>query len=231
MSDVPLRGIIFDMDGVLCDSERWICEAARAMFRTVHGVEVAAEEFIPFVGTGEDRYLGGVAEARGIRLAMPADKERTYALYLELIRGRLEPLTGAVEFIAGARRRGLRLAVATSADAIKLAGNLREIGLPPDRFDATVNGSEIARKKPFPDLFLRAAELLRLPAGECLVVEDAINGVQAGRAAGARVLGLTTSFPAAALRAAGAQWIAPHLGGVPADLLALAQGSHPASGR
>jgi beta-phosphoglucomutase len=230
MSDVPLRGIIFDMDGVLCDSERWICEAARAMFRTVHRIEVAEEEFVPFVGTGEDRYLGGVAERRGITLDMPADKERTYALYLELIRGRLAPLTGVVEFIAGARWRGLRLAVATSADAVKLAGNLREIGLPAGRFDATVNGSEIARKKPFPDLFLRAAELLGLPPGECLVVEDAINGVQAGRAAGARVLGLTTSFPAAALQAAGAQWTAPHLGGVPADLLALVQGAHPAAG-
>ncbi|HYE04167.1 MAG TPA: HAD-IA family hydrolase [Planctomycetota bacterium] len=217
-----LRGVIFDMDGVLCDSEHLICEAARMMFRTVHGVDVGADEFTPFVGTGEDRYLGGVAERRGVRLDMPADKQRTYAIYLELIKGRLRPLPGVMDFTAACRARGLKLAVGSSADRIKVVGNLAEIGLPTERFDAIATGSDVARKKPFPDLFLRAAELIGVPAADCLVIEDAVSGVRAGKAAGAKVLGLTTSFPADALRAVGADWIAPDLSAVPGDIMASA---------
>ena len=74
---------------------------------------------------GEDRYLGGVAEARGIPMDPERDKARTYALYLEVIKGRLKPLPGVVDFVAECRRRGLKTAVASSADEIKVKGNLQ----------------------------------------------------------------------------------------------------------
>ncbi|MFB3892828.1 MAG: HAD-IA family hydrolase [Phycisphaerae bacterium] len=216
MSEQPaFRGIIFDMDGVLCDSEPFICEAACRMFAERHGVTVKPEDFIPFVGAGENRYIGGVAEKYGIALDLARDKARTYEIYLDIIKGRLRPLAGAREFIADCRRRGLKLAVATSADRVKMEGNLREIGLPVSTFDTTVNGLEIERKKPFPDIFRLAARRLGLPNSECLVVEDAPNGIQAAKAAGSRCLGLTTSFDEKALRAAGADWTAKDLAHVP----------------
>jgi sugar-phosphatase len=99
-----------------------------------------------------------------------------------------------------------------------MAGNLREIGVPEETFDAIVTGSDVERKKPHPDAFLLAADRLDLPADRCLVVEDAPNGCQAAIAAGAKCLGLTTSFDAATLTDAGAHWVAPHLGEVPADV-------------
>lgn len=214
------RGIIFDMDGVLCDSEPFICEAACRMFAESYGVTVQPADFIPFVGAGENRYIGGVAEKHGVRLNLEADKARTYAIYLEIIRGRLGPLPGVREFVAEARRRGLKLAVATSADRVKMEGNLREIGVPASTFDVTVNGLEIERKKPFPDIFLLAARRLGLEAADCIVVEDAPNGIQAAKAAGAKCLGLTTSFDEAMLRAAGADWIAPNLAHAPPAIFA-----------
>ena len=217
-----LRGVIFDMDGVLCDSEPFICEAACRMFAELHHLTVSPEDFVPFVGTGENRYLGGVAEKHGVKLDLERDKRRTYQIYLEIIRGRLEPLPGARDFLADCRRRGLKLAVATSADRIKMEGNLAQIGLPPETFDVTVNGLDIERKKPHPDIFLLAARRLGLPAASCLVVEDAPNGIQAGRAAGSRCLGLTTSFDAATLRQAGAEWTAPDLSRVPEEILSAA---------
>ncbi len=61
------------------------------------------EDFRPFVGTGEDRFLGGPAEIRGIALDLPAAKARTYQIYLDLIRGRLGPLPGAPEFVRKCR--------------------------------------------------------------------------------------------------------------------------------
>ena len=206
-----LAGVIFDMDGVLCDSEPFICAAACRMFLERHGVPVQPEDFRPFVGAGENRYLGGVAEQYGVTLALEADKARTYAIYLEIIRGRLRPLPGVREFIAACRQRGLKLAVATSADEVKLKGNLAEIGLPCATFDVCVHGLQAERKKPFPDLFQLAAKGLGLDNAECLVVEDAPNGIQAAKAAGSPCLGLTTSFPEHVLRAAGADFVAANL--------------------
>ncbi|MFW5750687.1 MAG: HAD family hydrolase, partial [Planctomycetota bacterium] len=157
-------------------------------------------------------------EAHGISITMPAAKDRTYAIYLELIRGRLPPLHGAVVFIRRARAAGLRLAVASAADRVKVEGNLAEIGVPASEFAAVITGSEVARKKPHPEGFLAAAAAMGVPGEQCLVVEDAINGCSAGVAAGATVLGLTTSFDAAALCEAGAQYTAPDLAAVPAAL-------------
>lgn len=215
-------GIVFDMDGVLCDSEPFICEAAMRMFAERYGLQVRPDDFLPFVGAGEDRYLGGVAEKYGVKWDLHADKARTYQIYLEIIRGRLKPLTGVADFIAGCRRRGMRLAVATSADAIKMQGNLAEIGVPPQTFDVCINGLEVNRKKPDPEIFLLAIRRLGLQPGECLVIEDAPNGIRAGKAAGAKCLGLTTSFSVAELRAAGADWTAPDLAHVPPEVLETA---------
>jgi len=213
-----IGGVIFDMDGVLVDSERYICEAATRMFAET-GADVRPEEFEPFVGAGEDRYIGGVAEGRGIAIDLAAAKARTYAIYAELVRGRIEPLPGAREFIASARARGLRLAVASSADRVKVETNLREMGFAESVFDAVVNGLDVRRKKPDPEIFLLAARRLGLDPRRCLVVEDAENGVRAGRSAGARVLGITTSFPPERLTACGADWTAPDLARAPAGAL------------
>jgi len=213
-------GVIFDMDGVLCDSEPFICEAAIRMLQERHGVTAAPADFVPFVGAGENRYLGGVAQKYGVELNLESDKARTYAIYLEIIRGRLQPLAGVHEFIADCRRRGLKIAVASSADRTKVDGNLREIGVPGETFDAVVNGLDVVNKKPHPEIFLLAASKLALPADRCLVVEDAPNGVQAAKAATASCLGLTTSFTADQLRQCGANWIAPDLAHVPADIWA-----------
>jgi len=210
-----IQGIIFDMDGVLCDSEPFIAEAAGRMFAERHGVAVKPEDFRPFIGMGEDRFLGGVAGKYGVTLDMPADKDRTYTLYLEIIRGRMHPLPGAHDFVVACRQRGLKLAIATSADRVKLDGNLREIGLTPDLFDACVTGDEVRRKKPAPDIFLTAARKAHMPPTAVLVIEDAPNGIQAAKAAGMRALGITSSFSADALSAAGADWTAPGLAHVP----------------
>lgn len=215
MTQQTVRGVIFDMDGVLCDSEQYICEAACRMFREVHHTTVQPGDFLPFVGAGENRYLGGVAEKYGLPFDLERDKARTYAIYLEIIHGRLTPLPGAVEFIRNCRAKGLKLAVATSADRVKLVGNLREIGIPEDRFDAVITGNDVERKKPDPEIFLLAAQYLGLSAAATVVVEDAPNGVQAAKAAGANCLALTTSFGEKTLRAAGADWIAPDLAHVP----------------
>ncbi|GMU24348.1 MAG: hydrolase [Phycisphaerae bacterium] len=215
MMQLPL-GVIFDMDGVLLDSEPFICKAACMMFAE-RGLQVRPEDFLPFVGAGENRYIGGVAEKYEFPVEIEEVKRRTYDIYLEIIRGRLEPLPGVHGFLAACREAGKKMALATSADFRKAEGNLREIGLPMSTFDAIVTGEDVVHKKPAPEIFLAAAAKLDLDPRRCLVVEDAVNGVAAARAAGSRCLALTTSFSRQQL--AGADWFAPDLSAAPREAL------------
>jgi beta-phosphoglucomutase-like phosphatase (HAD superfamily) len=100
------------------------------------------------------------------------------------------------------RAAGLRLAVASSADDVKIAANLRQIGLPPETWDCVVTGETVKAKKPAPDIFLGAAARLGLAPNQCVVVEDALNGVQAAKAAGMRCIAVAQSFSAEQLGAA-----------------------------
>ena len=211
-----IKAVIFDMDGVLVDSERYICDAAIRMLAE-EGVTARPADFLPFVGAGEDRYLGGVAAHYGVTLDLLAAKARTYALYDSIVRGRLVPLPGVYAFLALCAQRKLLTAVATSADATKMHINLREIALPEGRFDALVNGLDVNEKKPHPGIFLTAAARLGVAPAACLVVEDAVNGVAAARAAGCRCLALTTTFSREALT--GADWFAATLADAPPECL------------
>ncbi len=195
--ELPL-GVIFDMDGVLVDSEEFICEASCRMFKE-KGLTVHPDDFLPFVGTGEDRYIGGVAEKYKFPVDINTAKKRTYDIYLQIIKGSLKPLPGVYEFIEVCQSMGKKIAVASSADRRKVMGNLAEIGLGTDRFDAVITAEDVIYKKPAPDIFLLAAERLGFASQNCLVVEDAVTGVAAAKAAGAHCLALTSSFTQAQL--------------------------------
>ena len=188
-----MRATIFDMDGVLADSEPLICAAACAMFRE-RGLEVRPEDFEPFVGAGENRYIGGVAEKYGFPLQIDEAKARTYALYLEMVPEKLKVFPGAFELVTACREAGWPCAVASSADRIKVEANLRKIGLPWETWQAVVTAEDVERRKPDPAIFLKAAERLGVPSARCTVVEDAVNGVTAAKAAGMRCVAVATSF-------------------------------------
>jgi HAD superfamily hydrolase (TIGR01509 family) len=211
-----LSGIIFDMDGVIVDSEPFICEAAIRMFAEM-GHTVKPDDFLPFVGAGENRYVGGPAEKYGIQINVEKAKNRTYELYAEIVKGRLKTLPGVHQFIEKARSRGLKLAVASAADLVKVRINLTEVGLTDEIFDAVVSGSDVEKKKPDPEIFILAAHKLGLPSEGCLVVEDAVNGVRAAKSAGSKCLALTTTFSADQLTLA--DWIAPDLAHAPEECL------------
>ena len=211
-----IRAVIFDMDGVLADSEAFICEAAMAMFAE-HGITTRPEDFVPWVGTGENSYLGNVAKQYGFDIDITRDKARTYEIHGEIIVGRLKALPGSVEFVKLCRKRGLKTAVATGADEKKMNDVLAEICLPPGDFDTVVNGLDVERGKPAPDIFLTAASRLGVDPADCLIVEDSTAGLAAALASGARVLGLCTTNTAD--RMSDAHWVCENLGNAPADVL------------
>jgi HAD superfamily hydrolase (TIGR01509 family) len=203
-----IKGVLFDMDGVLVDTEEFIRKAAILMFKEL-GLEAKHEDFFEFIGAGENRFISGVAEKYNFAFDLPSGKARTYEIYSELIKNNLHPLPGVHSFIDECKKRGLKTALATSADRTKMESNLKEIGMPENIFDAVVNALDVKRQKPFPDIYQKAASLIGLDPTECLVVEDAINGVKAAKDAGAKCLGLTTSFTEDDLAAA--DWFAENL--------------------
>lgn len=211
-----LKGILFDMDGVLVDSEEYIFEATKMMFAE-HGFVVKREDAFPFVGTGENNYIAGIGKANGFEVDIERDKARTYQIYAEITHGKLNALPGVKNFIEECGHLGFKMAIASSADKVKILINLTEIGLSPENFQAIVNGQDVENKKPFPDIYLLAAEKLELDPKECLVVEDAISGVTSGKAANCKCLALTTSFSADLLTEA--DWICHNLSDVPKDAI------------
>jgi HAD superfamily hydrolase (TIGR01509 family) len=194
--------VIFDMDGVLTDSEPVINAAAMRGLEE-YGIQPSPEDFEPFVGMGEDRYIGGVAEKYGL-VYRPEMKRRVYEIYLEILPDMLRGFPGVLELLGDLRARGVSLAVASSADRVKVEANLKGIGVDLAWFGAVVTGEDVEKKKPSPDIFLAAARKLGIPPDRCCVVEDALSGVRAAKAAGARCVAVGTSFPLAELELAGA---------------------------
>lgn len=205
-----MKSILFDMDGVLVDSEPVIRAAATEGLKR-YGVPAKEEDFIPFTGMGEDRFIGGVAEKYGFEY-LPEMKKLVYEIYGELVDDRLEVYPHTRPTLDKLRALGYKMALASSADHVKITHNLRVAGIPHEIFDAVIGGEDIERKKPHPDIYLLAASRLSASPNECVVVEDAVSGVQAGKAAGASVIGITTSFSARELSMAGADAIAGGIG-------------------
>jgi HAD superfamily hydrolase (TIGR01509 family) len=196
-----IRAVIFDMDGVLVDSEPLLNVAAIAMFKE-KGLTAQPADFLPFVGAGENRYIGGVAEKHHFSLDLPAAKQRTYEIYLDLVSSQLEAFPGAYDLVLACRQAGLVISVASSADRIKVFANLRKINLPPEFWDTVVVAEQVKHQKPAPDIFLSAAQNLNVKPAECVVIEDTVNGVRAAKAAGMRCVAVATTFPVERLQEA-----------------------------
>ena len=211
------KAIIFDMDGTLVDSEPAITFAAMEVIRRL-GYEVKAEEFKPFTGMGDDLFIGGVLESHG-GTYHTAYKEEAYRIYGEKANDIVTVYPWSKVTLARLHDMGYRLAVASASDLTKVSCNLACIGVDLSIFDAIVTGSDVTRKKPAPDIFLKAAEKIGVEPKNCIVAEDALSGVQAAKAAGMTAIAVTTSFPAEELAKAGADRITDDLAILPAFAL------------
>lgn len=186
------KAILFDMDGVLIESE-WLMRDTAIQSLAEHGVTAQHEDFLEFTGCGEDRFIGGVAEKYGLTYT-PAIKERAYDFFGQRVMAETSVPQGVREMLMELQSRGLKLAVCSAADRRKVLYNLMAIGVTEDTFGAFITGSEVERKKPFPDIYLMGAEKLGVAPEDCLVVEDAVSGIQAAHAAGMDAAAVPTTF-------------------------------------
>jgi beta-phosphoglucomutase len=188
-SPAPLRAVIFDADGVLVDSYRAHFEAWKAMGREL-GMDLAEETFAATFGRRNEDLMHDLWGDAVAEDDVPAWSDWKEATYREILLRDFPAMDGARELIDALRDADFRLAVGSSGPpenvAVCIQGLEREAA-----FDATVDGSQVTRGKPEPEVFLKAAEKLGVPPARCAVVEDAVAGVEAAKRAGMAAVGLT----------------------------------------
>ena len=180
-----LEGIIFDLDGVLCRTDRYHLAAWRMLAGRL-GIALPPDAAERTRGVGRMESLDIVLGERSgdftreQKLALAEEKNALYREYLaHLTPADAEPL--AQETLTELRRRGIKLAVASSSRNAPLI--IEKLGFT-TLLDAVIDGSMISRSKPDPEVFLKAAAALALPSARCAVVEDAQSGIEAARRGG-----------------------------------------------
>ena len=180
-----MRGAIFDMDGLLIDSE-WMWQKTWHAIAAERGVVLPDSFPSEVCGTGGKRTREVIRLRYGVDDPEPIMRECTERVH-KLQENGVPLKSGARTILDGLRAQGCRIAVASSSPMDMIERNLRLHGIE-DRFDALVSGRDAPHGKPAPDVFLMAAERIGVAPEECWVFEDSPIGVEAGWRAGCRVV-------------------------------------------
>ncbi|KAA9325961.1 HAD family hydrolase [Adhaeribacter soli] len=180
--------LIFDMDGVLLDSEPLYRNMNQVLFREL-GAEITEEEYEAFIGISATKMWQYIKEKCGL----PQTVEELKALEKErkhqtLLQTNLAPTAGIVAFLDHLKQTGHTLALASSSLQKNIGLILSKLDIA-HYFDLIVSGEQVANGKPEPDIFLKAAAHYNQPPANCIVIEDSRNGVQAAKAAGMFCIG------------------------------------------
>ena len=181
--------VIFDMDGVLVDTEPIYIDISRGLFRKC-GIEISEERMMSYIGVPAKRMWAEIK--RDFRLSQSLDElvheERAEQWQRLSSMKILPPTDGVVPFLRQLMTAGIRRAIAssTSLDLVQLIISKALIGR---YFEAVISGDAVKEGKPAPDIFLRAASELGCPPSDCVVVEDSPHGIRGAKRAGMKAVG------------------------------------------
>jgi HAD superfamily hydrolase (TIGR01509 family) len=182
----PIRAVIFDMDGVLVDSEPLHIKAEKKTLAP-YGIELSEKEINHYMGMGVKTMLKSLIKK--YKLSLPEDT--LFRIHennlIEQLQG-VATISNAVELIDFLIDNHIQLALASSSSRRLIDFVLKKLDLDA-KFDIAISGEEVPNGKPFPDIFLKAAEILNLPSDQCMVIEDSKNGVTAAKNAGMICIG------------------------------------------
>ena len=193
-----LYGLIFDVDGVIADTEAVNARASIKVFANLFGIDgVVRKDFEAGLGRGAEEYVKAAAKIHGLELSDEQIQKATQMrqeYFLKVLSE--EPLPAfpcVLELMEKAMKdKNFRVAIATSGTLEKSRAVLEAAKVPYQKM-VYINGNYVKNKKPDPELFLLAAERMGIEPADCVVIEDAPNGVQAAKAAGAKCIAVTNS--------------------------------------
>jgi HAD superfamily hydrolase (TIGR01509 family) len=209
------RAVLFDCDGVLADTEILVNTLVAEQLSALGWPMTAAESRATFLGMALPDMVPRIEARVG---ALPADwVEELSTLIAHEMQRRTPPMPGAAEVVRAVAAAGVPVAVASNSGRAELMAKMRSLGLAAVFADRVFSFEDVDRPKPWPDIYLAAAAACDAAPRECVVIEDSVPGVRAGRAAGCRVLGFAHETPAGVLSAHGAEPFAS-MGDLPALL-------------
>ncbi|EHG8818731.1 hexitol phosphatase HxpB [Salmonella enterica subsp. diarizonae] len=182
--------IIFDMDGVLIDSEPVWQQVECEFYLRHYNISLGPKDFDLFTGMPVGIFLRKLHENHGLPSNnLPQIQDTIVAQVAEKIRQKPKPIAGIFELLNYLQRRGSLMAVASSSPQYQIDNVLNTLNIR-HYFSAVVSADGLSYGKPHPEIFLTAAAMLKAEPETCLVIEDSLNGVIAARAAGMRVIAL-----------------------------------------
>ena len=182
---MSFRAVIFDLDGVLADSEPWWNKIDKKLLAQ-YGVTYRGEYHRNVLGVSYRLAVEFYKKAFGLSVSTEEMMRRRAEIAIEFFANRVGLFPSAKKVLQELQRMNLSVAIATSSVSASARPFLERHKLTPF-FDVIVTGDEIERGKPHPDIYMRAAEKLGLAPDACLVIEDALSGIAAAKAAQMRV--------------------------------------------
>ena len=198
-----LKGLLFDMDGTLVDNLAYHFAAFDAYAKR-EGFNLLEPMSLKFNGMHSDAIFTRVlSEDVVAKYGLDRLNREKEEVYREMYRPHIKPIKGIMELLRAAKAAGVKCAVGSSGCRENVEMIIEGLGIA-DLIDGSISGSDVTHGKPHPEIFTKAHEALGLKAEECIVVEDAVNGILAGVAAGCKCIAITTTASAETLTEAGA---------------------------
>ncbi len=191
-------GILFDWDGVIIDSSRQH-ESSWERLAAEQNAPLPADHFVRGFGRKNELIIPEILDWTKDPKEIHRLSLRKEALYREIVvESGLEALPGVHVFLQRLRDAGVPACVGSSTHRLNIDTILKVMGFE-GFFDGIVTAEDVTEGKPHPDVFLKAAATIERQPGKCIVFEDALAGIEAGKAAGAKVIGVATTHPAKTL--------------------------------
>ena len=187
-----LKAVIFDMDGVIIDSEPFHWEVNKRLFKSL-GIEISEEEYRHYIGVSNTTMWGAIKRKHGLLQSVKELAALQVEGNIDFMKSeRVDPVDGVIDLLSNLKKAGALIALASSSP-------YQIIGMVLDRFNikrffnSVVSGEDFERGKPSPDIFLKTAAMLGVLPVQCIVIEDATHGVHAARAAGMKCIGFANA--------------------------------------